>query len=139
MSETVRQPLATARYKKLAIAVLALVACALCAFQAPAPALASNEQFCTEITLLAGKACHDQVFHKITRVNAEGREWPVCAGALNGNGVEVGGLVCKPECTCYGPSFATNANYDGTKFYEGRIVNNISTWDVLWGLEYYNP
>lgn len=136
-ASAIQYPLLRGRRGLLVSGVLALVA--FLVFSPLPNAKASNEAFCTEIVLQAGKGCHDQNFRKITRVNAEGREWPVCAGALNGNGVEVGGLVCKPECICYEHSFATNANYDGTKFYQGRIINNITTWDVLWGLEYYNP
>jgi hypothetical protein len=122
------------------LAVLAGVAlsaaCLFAVVAGPAPALASNETFCSNFGASPGNEfCHDPNLRLITRVNVKAINGQACAGAINTNGVEVGGEVCMTSEV----GEASNGNYDGSKWLYGRI-HNISAggFNTMSGLEYFN-
>lgn len=130
--EVAKRPLGR-RVAVLAVC-LAGIATAIAAIGGPSAAYASNEVFCEFVLLQHEEACKDPYFRLITRVNVKSINEPLCAGAHNSNGVEVGGWACSTE-----GGEASNGNYDGTLYLKGMVYNPSPPQYTGHGLEYYNP
>jgi hypothetical protein len=96
-------------------------------------ASASNVIFCEFVLLAKETGCAEGSWRLLTRVNAKSINAPLCAGAHNSNGVEIGGWTCSGE-----GGETSNGNYNGTLYLKGMVYNPSPAQYTGHGQEWFN-
>lgn len=133
MTSTLTRTLGKGRRFALIAACAASLSAGLATFGDVSRASASNVIFCEFVLLAKETGCAEGSWRLLTRVNAKSINNPLCAGAHNSNGVEIGGWTCSGE-----GGETSNGNYDGSKYLKGMVYNPGSAQYTGHGQEWFN-